>query len=112
MNGVSFVTVSMATTSTSNHIRIGLQRRRWCNRYASPSRGLWGRRCYLEVERRGGRWRLLVLMRMLLEGMLMLMMLMLMMLLVLMLLMLVIEVMVLLVPMVVLGVVVVVGMMG
>lgn len=107
MNGVSFVTVSMATTSTSNHIRIGLQRRRWCNRYASPSRGLWGRRCYLEVERRGGRWRLLVLMRMLLEGMLMLMML-----LVLMLLMLVIEVMVLLVLMVVMGVVVVVGMMG
>lgn len=107
MNGVSFVTVSMATTSTSNHIRIGLQRRRWYNRYASPSRGLWGRRCYLEVERRGGRWRLLVLMRMLLEGMLMLMML-----LVLMLLMLVIEVMVLLVLMVVMGVVVVVGMMG
>lgn len=107
MNGVSFVTVSMATTLTSNHIRIGLQRRRWCNRYASPSRGLWGRRCYLEVERRGGRWRLLVLMRMLLEGMLMLMML-----LVLMLLMLVIEVMVLLVLMVVMGVVVVVGMMG
>lgn len=107
MNGVSFVTVSMATTSTSNHIRIGLQRRRWCNRYASPSRGLWGRRCYLEMERRGGRWRLLVLMRMLLEGMLMLMML-----LVLMLLMLVIEVMVLLVLMVVMGVVVVVGMMG
>lgn len=107
MNGVSFVTVSIATTSTSNHIRIGLQRRRWCNRYASPSRGLWGRRCYLEVERRGGRWRLLVLMRMLLEGMLMLMML-----LVLMLLMLVIEVMVLLVLMVVMGVVVVVGMMG
>lgn len=107
MNGVSFVTVSMATTSTSNHIRIGLQRRRWCNRYASPSRGLWGRRCYLEVERRGGRWRLLVLMRMLLEGMLMWMML-----LVLMLLMLVIEVMVLLVLMVVMGVVVVVGMMG